>query len=66
MPVYIEKVEIWSGDTNPDRRTDRQQNIELLSLSFSIKFMLSLALANTTSFKKMNIRDLKKMINLLE
>ena len=27
MPVYIEKVEIWSGDTDPsqtDRQTDRQ------------------------------------------
>ena len=32
MPVYIEKVGIWSGDTDPSL-THRQQKIVLLSLS---------------------------------
>ena len=31
MPVYVEKVEIWSGVTDPSQ-TDRQQNVVLLSL----------------------------------
>ena len=45
MPVYIEKVEIWSGDTDPSQ-TDRQTTeYSATQLVKSIKFKPSHAIA---------------------
>ena len=44
MPVYIEKVEIWSRDTDPGQARRQTTEYSATQLVYSIKFKLSRAI----------------------